>query len=122
MQFANHEIKELREELRHVLTLLEKQWDLTIKIGTIRYDEDKAEVQLTCYSGNKSEAEQREFEKYCRRYALKPEDYRKRYIYNGKIYELIGFDLKARRYHYLLRNIQTGEKIKFATLTGLAHA
>jgi hypothetical protein len=62
---------------------------------------------------NGKSAEQRAFEQYCGSFGFKPEDYGKKYTaFNGDTMKFIGFNPRARKYFYLVKNMLDGKTYK----------
>lgn len=58
-------------------------------------------------------AEQRAFEQYCNSFGFKPEDYGKEYrSFDGTTMKFIGFNPRARKYFYLVKNMLDGKTYK----------
>lgn len=112
MKFERDTVKEFRKNLEGVLQDLEMRYGVTFSIGTIKYTSDIARMELKCVSGLGEDAERLEFEKYCGRYGLKPEDYKKTVRSDGLSCQLIGFDLKARKYKYIIYDPLIGRNYK----------
>jgi len=86
-----------RQEAEKALQELAKKYDVNIKAGNIKYDNNSFNLDLKMTKkdiGGKT-FEQVEFEKHCFMYGFKPEDYRKQFTMNGETFTVTGFKLRA---------------------------
>lgn len=117
MKFEKDTIQEFRKNLEGVLQDLEMRYGVTFSIGTIKYSKDVARMELKCIAGIGEDAERLEFERYCGRYGLKPEDYRRSVYSDGLSYQLTGFDLKAKKYKYIIYDPLMGKNYKTSRIS-----
>ena len=77
MKFTNPEFDQFRKALKLSVESMEKLFDVTIDSGRIKYNTTSFEVVLKVKMNDidGKSSDQVEFEKQCRYYGLKPEDY-----------------------------------------------
>lgn len=110
-------LQKIRLEVAQALKPIAEKYDGIFTVGSIKYDDTKADINLTLLLNgeNGESAEQVEFNKYARAYGFNPIDYGKTLFIDGVPYQFVGFLPKARKYPCLLRNVGTDKEIK-ATL------
>jgi len=57
-----------------------------------------------------------EFENYADMFGLRPDDYGREFVANGKVYVVSGFDMKRRKYPILVTEKATGKRSCFTDL------
>lgn len=102
-----------REKANEALKSVEEELGVTINLNKIKYSDYEFDLAVNVKVGSKEEAERREFEKYCRMYDLKPEDYLKEFTSKGKLYKIVGFQPTRRKYPYECKEVLTGKSILF---------
>lgn len=110
-------LQKIRLEVAQALKPIAEKYDGIFTVGSIKYDDTKADINLTLLLNgeNGESAEQVEFNKYARAYGFCDADYGTTIFIDGAPYQFVGFLPKARKYPCLLRNAETGKEIK-ATL------
>lgn len=82
-------------------------------------DGSTLQVKLQFIVGGEQGVEDKEratFDLYARMFGLEPQDFGAEIVSQGKRYKLIGFNTKARKYPFLMEEIATGNKIRFAEM------
>lgn len=104
-----------REDVKVALEGVAKKHGVVIQPTKIKYSTDSFELKLEVNKipENGMSVEQANFEKLCRNYFLKPEDYGRTFQSNGKTMKLIGFLPSGRKYNYLGEDVITGKQYKF---------
>ena len=100
MRFVDSEFRMFREDLRKALAPIEEKYGIELEQGNINYNDEEFRMKLTGkkYDPNAKEKTQEElFAENCKYYGFKPEDYRRSFTIDGKVYKLIGFKPKARK-------------------------
>ena len=89
---------EFRNEANRLLAELAAKYDANIKCGKIKYDTNSFDmnVSVTRKVVSGKSFEQAEFEKMCGFYGFKPEDYKRKFTCQGRVFALKGFNPKAR--------------------------
>jgi hypothetical protein len=110
-------LQKIRLEVAQALKPIAEKYDGIFTVGNIKYDDTKADINLTLLlNGEDGEsAEEVEFNKYARAYGFGPADYGKVIFIEGVAYQFYGFAPKARKYPCLLRKVDGQGAIK-ATL------
>lgn len=109
-----------KREAEELLTALASRYGADVKAGKIRYDDTSfnLDIKVTKKSVNGKPYEQVEFEKYCKLYDFKPEDYKKQFVCQNKIYTLTGFNSRA-SVRPIICSDELGKKYSFTS--SLAH-
>lgn len=82
-------------------------------------DGSTLQVKLQFIVGGEAGIEDKEratFDLYARSYGLEAQDFGAEITSQGKRYKLVGFNTKARKYPFLMQEIATGQKIRFAEM------
>lgn len=102
-----------RKDFKLAMKELEKKYGFDIELGNITYAHDEksftGKIEAVKVEEGKTR-EQADFEKNAHLYGFKPEDYKKEYIVKGVTYQLIGFNRKARKNPFLIRDIATNSE------------
>lgn len=93
------EFEAFRKDVEEALAQVAEKYNADITAGNIKYNDNDLMLQV---KANKREVngvsfEKVEFEKHCELFGLKPTDYNKEVIIQGKKRNIVGFDLKARK-------------------------
>lgn len=115
---SKKEFAAFRQDVEQALQELTKKYDVNIKAGNIKYDSNSfnLDLQMTKKDIGGKTFEQVEFEKYCRLYGFKPEDYKKQFNMNGKTFTLTGFKPRATKMPVIAIS-QDGKGYKFGEET-----
>ena len=109
MNIDRDTIKQFREDFEKAMIKLEKKYDVTIKLGSIRYDNEsfksKIEANVNKSDAEKAEDEKRMFESLCDKFGFLPSDYLNSFSHSGMNIELYGFDTRKKKYPCMLREI-----------------
>lgn len=86
-----------RREAEELLTALAGRYGADVKAGKIKFGDSSfnLDIKVTKKSVNGKPYEQVEFEKYCKLYDFKSEDYKKQFVHDNKIFTITGFNPKA---------------------------
>lgn len=109
MEINRDTLKQFRSDFAKAVKKLEKEYDVTISLGNIKYTSDsfssKIEVAINKSDAEKANDEKRMFESLCDRYGFLPSDYLNSFSHNGMNIELYGFDTRKKKYPCMLREI-----------------
>ena len=116
-------LREFRADFKETVKSLEEKYGIAVTINNISYTKDSFHFKTECCEVKAGEnKEEADFKKYCRLYDFTEEDYNKSFTtFNGKRYTLIGFNPKAPKFPYLIKDDNgkvfrgTKEQIKTAT-------
>jgi len=99
MAFTKEELRNYRAEIEQALKEVAEKHNINIHAGNISYTDNdfKLTLGVTKKEVNGLSYEQAEFEKHCMLFGFKPEDYKKTFAMNGKIFTITGFNLKAHK-------------------------
>ena len=104
-----------RKDFNEQMNVLEEKHDVTIKLGTLRYDDTSAkatlELKLKTDASGKPIA-QIEFENVCELYGLTPEHYGKTIIRNGVEYKLVAIEPKNYKKPIIIEDVKAGVRYK----------
>lgn len=97
MEFNNESLKKLREGIQKALQPVEETEHISVELGRITYNSSQCELKLTIYRKDEDmDGQKAEFEFMAPNYGFKPEDYMRKFIYDGKMYQFYGFNNRAR--------------------------
>jgi hypothetical protein len=106
--------KILIKDIKEALEPIEKKHNVSIKLGTLRYSDSSFNVKIEGLINSIDRSGERiEFDRLCNSFGLTREDYKRTFLYKGKTYELVGFNLKARKYPYVAREVGTENTTRF---------
>lgn len=111
-QFDGNNVNTMRKAMELALEQIGKQFGMEFKVGRIKYNSTSFEANVTCAIGGLQEKEKADFERLCGYYGVPKEMYNVPFICNGSEYAIIGFNRKAPKYSFLLREVATGNRIK----------
>lgn len=112
--FTKNELKIYRVEMENALKGFAEKYNFDIKAGNISYDSNSFNIKIEVRQKeiNGKSFEQAEFESLCVLFDFKPEDYGKKFNYNGRMFSLTGFNTKAHKMPILATS--EGKTYKFA--------
>ena len=103
-----------RKDFTDVVKILEQKYGLIIELGNIRYSPASFEGKITCKEGaSKDDINEQEFKKYCRMYGLDPDDYDRRFTFQGKDYIVVGIRPSKRKYPICCQEVNSGTTYGF---------
>lgn len=112
-------IDQVRKDLEAALAEVGKKYDLDgIKLGTIRYSpfSISAKVEMMHLSKGVDNMEQAEFERYCWKVGLKPDDYGRRCsissVHGAEWYTVVGVKPKGRKNNVIVKRERDGKRFK----------
>ena len=104
-----------KDDVRKTVNQLADKYDIEVEEIFSKTSEDTS-FTITFKGYPKPEGgktlEQVSFETYCRDFGFSPNDYGAEYISNGKVMKFIGFNPRARKYPYLVRDLSDGKTYK----------
>ena len=105
MIMTKEQFATLRSEMESALAAIAAKYNCDVSIGNIKYDDINTDVSVSFRSkgADGKSADQLNFEKYCGQFGFKPEDYGFTFTDNGKTFEFVGFNPKARKNYCILR-------------------
>lgn len=105
MIMTKEQFNELRYEMETALSAIAEKYNCDVSIGNIKYDDINTDIVVSLRSkgADGKSADQLNFEKYCGQFGFKPEDYGFTFTDNGKTFEFVGFNPKARKNYCILR-------------------
>ena len=110
----NQTLTNFRQDFKKAMEALEKQYGFIIDLGDITYSATSFTGKLAVHEGeSKDEVNEQEFKMYCKMYGLDPEDYDRRFTYDGKDYIIIGIRPSKRKYPISCQQVQDGESYVF---------
>lgn len=104
--------KEIMDALKIALTDIEEKYNITFNINKASFAEECIDFSLHGIEAiNKELAEEKEFEKYCRKYGFSKDMYGYTFTdKEGTTVKFIGFIPQNRKYSCMLQNIKNKEK------------
>lgn len=105
MAFNREGVRLVRERINAALAPLQASHQLICDAGSASYLDNTATFKLVVTDASAGVAPgQDEFNNYCRRYGLLPEDFGKEFVWKGQTMTLCGVKPKSRTYPLLGRN------------------
>ena len=103
-----------RQDFKKAMEALEKQYGFIIDLGSITYSATSFSGKLEVHEGDsRDDLNEQEFKMYCKSYGLDPEDYDRRFTYDGKDFIIIGIRPSKRKYPISCLQVQDGESYSF---------
>jgi len=117
MEFTKSELKEFRKDLENSLEEIKEKYNISIDFGAISYEKDNfsfraSAVRTINESGEFVSPEQIMFNKHCRLFKVKEEDYKKIFSFGGMTFELTGFKPKSPKYSVLAMDVRSKKTFK----------
>ena len=110
----NQTLTNFRQDFKKAMEALEKQYGFIIDLGDITYSATSFTGKLEVREDeSKDEVNEQEFKMYCKMYGLDPEDYDRRFTYDGKDYIIIGIRPSKRKYPISCQQVQDGKSYVF---------
>lgn len=118
MEMTKAMLKKFRDDFAQSVKELEKEYDVSISLGSISYSDTEFTSKVTVKStsdvaqNKEIENKQKEFATYAMMFGFKPEDYNREFIVQGKTFKLIGFNPNCRKNICRIMEISTGKLFK----------
>ncbi len=118
----------IREELEHLINAglsdsvpIHEDLIGSVKVGSCIYGDGHAtfKVEVTQKGGKTKKAS--DFDTYCHRYGLKPEDMGKEFESNGETFVICGLKPRSSKYPILGKSKENGSTYKFSPKAVLNH-
>lgn len=111
--FTPKNLDEIRVELDKMLLEYGKQKGIAFQIGNISYTGNSFSTTLKCVEGSTSDAVDREeWNKYCAKFDLTPEDFGKKFAYQEKKWQVVGIKPYSQN-SIVVKEIDSGKLYKF---------
>ena len=104
MDLTKTNFTNMREDILAALAAVGNKYGCDVTVGKIKYDDININVSVdfTARGEDGESGEQVAFNRDCVAYGFEPEHYNKRFVMENKIFRLIGFNPKARKYHCII--------------------
>jgi len=118
MKMTKTKLREFRTDFEKSVSNLEKQYGISIKLGSISYTDNQFSSKMTCIDQSESTQgevvtkEALDFAKYCYRYGLRPSDLGRTVETPSGDFTIIGLKPSATKYPILGKNKLTGQIYK----------
>ena len=107
-------LADFRKDFEEKMKDLEQKYGLVIALGSIRYLPDRFEGKLECKEGeSREDVNEQDFKKYCSSYGLSPEDFDRRFTYQGHDYIIVGVRPSKRKYPICCQRVDDGDTYGF---------
>ena len=110
MNLTETNFNHFRNDVLNALAAVAEKYGCEVTMGNIKYD--MTFIDATLYfkaKGENGESAEAEFKRICKDYGFKPEDYNHCFLMDGKSYNLIGFNPRARKNYCIVRETQSGK-------------
>ena len=92
-------LRNFRNDFAEAVKDLEQQYGIVITLGRITFDATSFSGKLEAKEGeSKDQVNEDIFNKECKKYGLDPEDYDRRFTYQGKEYTITGIYSRSNKY------------------------
>lgn len=109
-EFTKSSLALLRSELNKALSSFQKDHNIKIDLGNIRYESDHCTVKLDCYIMKNDpnfdpllNKLREDYLRYHESFLLKKEYLDQEFDLDGKIYSIVGLDIKKRQYPIIMK-------------------
>lgn len=116
MIFNSEEFSRFRESIKKAVAGVEKDFGVEIEFGKISYTQNDFTIKTTVYNGSVEENRKREFEERAELYGLKPDDFGREFIFDGKKTWIIGLETSRKKYPIFVKD-ETGKEF-LITISG----
>lgn len=107
-------LENFRNDFKKAMETLEQQYGFVIELGRITYTPTSFTGRLEVHEGeSKDDVNEQEFKKHCRMYGLDPDDYDRRFTFQGKDYIVVGIRPSKRKYPICCQEVQNGTTYGF---------
>jgi len=108
-------LKGFRAKFGDVLDEFAKQEGITINQKAITYSDNSFNIKLeVTLAGDKSEAEQIQWDKSCYLFSLKPEHYGQTVQHGDGTFKLVGLKPRSPKYPLIAERLDNGQRYKLA--------
>lgn len=119
--FDRAALREVRNRMEEALKKVSDDLGISFEIGKIRYSSDMFRTQIICVVANTSDdssVAKVQWNQYCSRYSLSPDDFGKTFKSLSKTqananFEIVGCKPKSHKYPILAKNLSDGKTYKF---------
>lgn len=109
MLFNKKGFELFKEDVNKALAEVSEKHGVVIECGSITYSDIDFTMKLSVTKNDGTDGKRTLFERECRYYGFKPDDYEREFTYAGKKYKLVGFRPKARKNSCSIVNLQDGK-------------
>ena len=96
MEFNRKGFESFRVDVEEALKSVAKKHGVTIECGKIGYTDFDFDMNLKVIKNDGNvDGKKEKFSNECTLYGFKPDDYEREFSANGKVYKLVGFNLKS---------------------------
>lgn len=110
MEFNKKGFEAFSKDLELAVKALEAKYEVEISVGRIKYSPISFTMDLKVEKTDlDTSVEQVEFETYCKHYGFSKEDYKIQFNYDGKTFELFGFNPKSPKNSCAIKDVATNK-------------
>ena len=113
--FNKQNLSEVRKKINEMFADFYVNTGIQFKMGNITFTENSFRAKLEGFLiGDKSsdEVEKIAFSKVCKRFGFDPSDYGMEFLIRGEKYILIGFNTRAPKNPFTIRQLSTGKEYR----------
>ena len=104
-------LADFRRDFEASMTALEEEYGLVIDMKSISYSENDFDFKVKAISaGNREDADQIEFAKYCGLFGYQPHDFKRLVYFRGEEYLLYGFKPRSPKNNVIILDPRNGKK------------
>lgn len=113
MKFTTKELDAIRKDITTALSDVEKKHGINITTGKINYSDYDFTMSLKAVKNDgDTNGEQKIFEKYCRMYGFEPDQYKAEFTLDGRVFQLVGFNLNSPKNCCSILSVKDGKTFK----------
>lgn len=107
-------VKQFRDDFNKAMEALEKQYGFVIELGSITYTAMSFTGKLDVREGeSRDDVNEQDFKRHCGMHGLSPEDYDRRFTFQGKDYIIVGIMPNKRKYPICCQQVEDGDTYRF---------
>lgn len=105
--FTKTNLDNIKFEMNKALQQVSKQFNIQLKVGGIRYEDNSCTIKVNCAIDNgdgEASIDKTNWNNYCFLSEMKKEDFGKQFMLFGKSYTICGYDKRAKKYPIIAKN------------------
>lgn len=107
-KFTRAGVVSVRDEMVLAMGEVAAKHGLKIEVGEPRWSQELITFQVNAVPAGAENLEERDFKALAQAYGLKPDDYKRQFLHDGRAYTLLGFNTQAVKYPIKAALVSTG--------------
>lgn len=109
---TNDKLQQFRDVFKEAAKGIYDKTGITVSLGNITYSEDHFTVKLTGYENTEDYVYARCWDEYAKAFGLDSIECGSQFQHEGKLYEIIGLNLHAKKYPVVIKLVDSDSKFK----------